>query len=81
MSIGWLAQISASFGLKMYLKKMENSENLGCHGNGEENQQFFTLILCLSFSICYKWTKLKKIYFFLFPSHIGRCLFFSDRDS
>ena len=38
MSIVWLAQISASFGFEIYKKKLENSENLSCHGNGEENQ-------------------------------------------
>ena len=40
MSIVWSVQILASFGFEIY-KKMENSENRGCHGNSEENQQFF----------------------------------------
>ena len=53
MSIVWLVQILASFGFGIYKKKkkkMENSENRGCHGNGEENQQFF-LHLCSSLNI------------------------------
>ena len=38
MNIVWSVQILASFGFEIY-KKVENSENRGCHGNGEENQQ------------------------------------------
>ena len=30
--------------LKYIYKKMENSENLNCHGNGEENRYFFTFV-------------------------------------
>ena len=48
MSIVWSVQVLASFGFEIY-KKLENSENLGCHGNGEENQHIF--YICVHHSI------------------------------
>ena len=43
MSIVWSVQILASFGFEIN-KKMENSENRGCHGNGEAKRHFFTFV-------------------------------------
>ena len=48
MSIVWSVQMLASFGFEIY-KKLQNSENHGCHGNGEENQQIF--YICVHHSI------------------------------
>ena len=81
MSIVWSVQILASLGFEIYKKKtLENSENRGCHGNGGENQQIF-LHLCSALNIKIKnGQSFRKIYFFLFPSHIGRCLIFSESD-
>ena len=53
MSIIWSVQISASFGFEIYKKKkLENSENRGCHGNGEVNQQIF--YICVHHTIYVK---------------------------
>ena len=48
MSIVWSVQILASFGFEIN-QKLENSENRGCHGNGEANGQFF--YICVHHSI------------------------------
>ena len=73
MSTVWSVQILASFGLGIY-KKLENSDNRGCHGNGEENQHFFTFVFITNYKL--NSAKFQKNLFFLFPSHIGRCLIF-----
>ena len=50
MSIVWSIQILASFVFEIY-KKLEKSENRGCHGNGEENQQFFTFVFITQYKL------------------------------
>ena len=48
MRIVWLVQILTSLGFEI-LKKLVNSENHGCHGNGEANRQIF--YICVHHSI------------------------------
>ena len=77
MSIVLSAQIKANSGFKIYKNKKnwKNLENLGCHRNRAENQQiFFTFVFITKY-------KFQKNLFFLFPSKIGMCLIFSNRDS
>ena len=66
MSIVLLARILASFGFKIY-EKLENLENLGCHGNGEENQQTFDICVHHSMSVKNE-QNFRKIYFFYFQA-------------
>ena len=76
MSIVWLDQILA---LKYTKKNLENSENRGCHGNGGENQHFFTFVFITQYKL--KMGKVSEKSIFLFPSYIERCLIFSESDS
>ena len=41
---------------------------------------FFTFVFINQYKLK-KWAKIQKNLFFLFPSHIGKCLIFSESDS
>ena len=50
MSIVWSVQILASFGFEIY-KKLENSENRGCHGNVRKISKFFTFVFITQYKL------------------------------